>query len=127
MKFLHMWHVCDVKISKHMQNLCYFAKKKSVFAIHAILSRNLSCRDLRTFVWRKNYLKIALVEKNCKYEVWVTLQIAGTNSATLHSNHLPNWTPVGPKRRGGKSLEKMPLFIVFEKKDFFVRFVYIVV
>ena len=61
-----MWHVCDVKT--HMQNLRY-CYKIIFFAIYAILSRNLLCRDLRSFVWRKIYPKIALVEKNDKYEV----------------------------------------------------------
>ena len=27
---------------------------------------------------------------------------AGTNSATLHSNHLPYWNAMVPKRRGGQ-------------------------
>ena len=32
-------------------------------AIYAVLAQNLSCRDLRTFVWRKIYSEIVLVEK----------------------------------------------------------------
>ena len=32
-------------------------------AIYAVLAQNLFCRDLRTFVWRKIYSEIVLVEK----------------------------------------------------------------
>ena len=32
-------------------------------AIYAVLAQNLFCRDLRTFVWRKIYPEIVLVEK----------------------------------------------------------------
>ena len=31
-------------------------------AIYAVLAQNLFCRDLRTFVWRKIYSEIVLVE-----------------------------------------------------------------
>ena len=32
-------------------------------AIYAVLAQNLFCCDLRTFVWRKIYSEIVLVEK----------------------------------------------------------------
>ena len=32
-------------------------------AIYAVLAQNLFCRDLRTFVWRRTYSEIVLVEK----------------------------------------------------------------
>ena len=59
MKFLHMWHVCDVKMSTHMQNFSYFVKNQFFCDLHSFIAK-LSCRDLRTFVWRKIYPKIAL-------------------------------------------------------------------
>ena len=48
-----------------------FCYKIPCFVIYAILSQNLLCHDLRSFVWRKIYPKIALVEKNDKHQVWV--------------------------------------------------------
>ena len=74
-KFLHMWHVWDVKMSTNMQNLWYFVIKS---AIYAILSWNLSCHDLHTFVCRKIYPKIALVER--KWQIW----------GLHHHHHYPN-------------------------------------
>ena len=38
-------------------------RKISFAAIYAVLAQNLFCRDLRTFVWRKIYSEIVLVEK----------------------------------------------------------------
>ena len=38
-------------------------------AIYAVVAQNLFCRDLRTFVWRKIYSEIVLVEKKDKYQV----------------------------------------------------------
>ena len=40
MKFLHIWHVFDVKMSTRMQNLCYFVIKSVFFAIYTI------CREI---------------------------------------------------------------------------------
>ena len=80
LRFIHMWrnfrflHTADVEkyeISPHVAcvwcknvntyaNFMLFCYKISFFAIYAILSRNLLCRDLRTFVWRKIYQKIEL-------------------------------------------------------------------
>ena len=37
--------------------------KNHIFANYAVLSRNLFCRDLRVFVWRKIEPKIVYVEK----------------------------------------------------------------
>ena len=48
--------------------LCCFIAKFLFYAIYAVLSRNLFCRDLRTFVWRKIEPKIASVEK--KWQIW---------------------------------------------------------
>ena len=59
LKFLQQWHVCDVEIVKFMLFCC----KIGFIAIYALLSRNLFCRNLRTFVWRKIEPKIASVEK----------------------------------------------------------------
>ena len=63
MKFLHMWHVCDVKMSTHIQNLSYFVKKNHFFCNLRNFVAKLLCLVLRTFVWRKIYPKIALLEK----------------------------------------------------------------
>ena len=65
LKFLQQWHVCDVEIVKFMLFCC----KIGFIAIYALLSQNLFCHGLRTFVWRKIELKIASVEKK--------LQISG--------------------------------------------------
>ena len=40
-----------------------FCLKMGFVMIYVVLSRNLFCRDLRTFVWRKIEPKIAYVEK----------------------------------------------------------------
>ena len=37
----------------HMNQLTFFCCKISFVAIYDVLSRNLFCRDLRAFVWRK--------------------------------------------------------------------------
>ena len=59
-KFLHIWHVSDVEnVSTYVQFMLFCCKIDFV-TICALLSENLFCRDLRTFVWRKNY----------KYQVW---------------------------------------------------------
>ena len=49
LKFVQQWHVCDVEIVKFMMFCC----KIGFIAIYALLSQNLFCRGLRTFVWRK--------------------------------------------------------------------------
>ena len=70
-KFLHIWHVSDVEnVSTYVQFMLFCCKIDFV-TIYALLSENLFCRDLRTFVWRKIEPKIASVEKNDKYQVWV--------------------------------------------------------
>ena len=69
MKFLHMWHVCDVKMSTHMQNLCYFVIK-SVF-----LQSTQFCREIcRVVIYallcgEKFIKKFSMWRKNDKYEV----------------------------------------------------------
>ena len=63
MKFIHFWHVCDLKNFNTNEKFMLFCYKISFVAIYAPLSQNLSCRDLRTFVWRQIYPKVALVEK----------------------------------------------------------------
>ena len=50
-------HVINVEIYLFRHNLCCFV------AIYTVLKRNLFCRDLRAFVWRKNYSEIVLVKK----------------------------------------------------------------
>ena len=63
LKFLHIWHVCDVEnVSTYVQFMLFSCKIDFV-TIYALLSENLFCRDLRTFVWRKIEPKIASVEK----------------------------------------------------------------
>ena len=62
-KFLHIWHVSDVEnVSTYVQFMLFCCKIDFV-TICALLSENLFCRDLRTFVWRKIEPKIASVEK----------------------------------------------------------------
>ena len=53
----------------HMNKLTFFCCKICFVAIYAVLSRNLFCRDLRAFVWRKIEPKIVPVEKKDKYQV----------------------------------------------------------
>ena len=45
--------------------------KISFVTIYALLLRDLFCHNSRTFVWRKNYQKIAYVEKNDKCQVCI--------------------------------------------------------
>ena len=70
-KFLHIWHVSDVEnVSTYVQFMLFCCKIDFV-TIYALLSENLFCRDLRTFVWRKIEPKIASVEKkmtNMRYD-----------------------------------------------------------
>ena len=67
-KFLHIWHVSDVEnVSTYVQFMLFCCKIDFV-TIYALLSENLFCRDLRTFVWRKIEPKIASVEK--KWQIW---------------------------------------------------------
>ena len=64
-KFFHMTDVEKSEVSPHLAsvwceeclNICerYALLLKNWF--YAVLSRNLFCRDLRTFVWRKNWTK----------------------------------------------------------------------
>ena len=75
-KFFHMTDVEKSEVSPHLAsvwceeclNICerYALLLKNWF--YAVLSRNLFCRDLRTFVWRKIEPKIAYVEK--KWQIW---------------------------------------------------------
>ena len=73
--FLHMINVETIFLSLFMlicREICFVA-------IYAVLAQNLFCRDLRTFVWRKIYSEIVLVEKkgqisgmggNCQEMSW---------------------------------------------------------
>ena len=71
LKFLHMTDVDKSDVSPHLTCgeyfyicTCYAVLSKMGFVmIYVVLSRNLFCRDLRTFVWRKIEPKIAYVEK----------------------------------------------------------------
>ena len=84
-KFFHMTDVEKSEVSPHLAsvwceeclNICerYVLLLKNWF--YAVLSRNLFCRDLRTFVWRKIEPKIASVEKK-----W---QISGMDLNTVMS------------------------------------------
>ena len=70
-KFFHMTDVEKSEVSPHLAsvwceeclNICerYALLLKNWF--YAVLSRNLFCRDSRTFVWRKIEPKIGYVEK----------------------------------------------------------------
>ena len=52
---------------------------------------------------------------------WCRLQMIicqGAKPATLHSDHLPNWTAVDPERRGGQSPTKIsPLYIAMHREE----------
>ena len=48
--------------------LCCFVAKSLFYAIYAVLSRNLFCRDLCALAWRKIGPKILSVEK--KVQIW---------------------------------------------------------
>ena len=54
-------------VSTYVQFMLFCCKIDFV-TIYALLSENLFCRDLRTFVWRKIEPKIASVEK--KWQIW---------------------------------------------------------
>ena len=87
-KFLHIWHVSDVEnVSTYVQFMLFCCKIDFV-TICALLSENLFCRDLRTFVWRKIEPKIASVEK--KWQIWgmiPTCSDDGLVSAALLANN----------------------------------------
>ena len=57
------------------------------FAIYAVLSRNLICRNLRAFVWRKIEPRIVSVEKNRQ----ISGMISDTLSVSLQFNYAVNW------------------------------------
>ena len=63
LKFLHIWHVYDVENVLTYVHVTLFCLKIGFVVIYAVLSQNLFCRDLRTFVWRKIEPKITYVEK----------------------------------------------------------------
>ena len=58
-------YVENVYTYVHVMLFCW---KIGFVVIYAVLSRNLFCRDLGTFVWRKIEPKIAYVEK--KWQIW---------------------------------------------------------
>ena len=61
-----------------------FCCKITFATIYALLSRNIFCRDLRTFVWRKNYQKNACMwRKNDKYQV-CTFELTLTRYSFQH-------------------------------------------
>ena len=72
-RFLHMTDVEKSEIGQGINNVyslwsfvAFYATsfcKNHFFANYAVLSRNLFCRDLRVFVWRKIEPKIVYVEK----------------------------------------------------------------
>ena len=72
---------------------CFIAKSL-FYAIYAVLSRNLFCRNLHAFAWRK----IVPVEKNDKYQVCfqdVYMQYTMQNNAVAaaHVSHCTKcWT-----------------------------------
>ena len=61
-----MYDVENVFIYIHVMLFCL---KIGFVVIYAVLLRNLFCRNLRTFVWRKIKPKIEYVETNDKYRV----------------------------------------------------------
>ena len=56
-------HKRNVETNLFFSQFMLFCWQISFAAIYAVLSRNLFCRDLRAFVWRKVKPKIVLVEK----------------------------------------------------------------
>ena len=50
--------------------LCCFFLEICFVSIYAVLPRNIFCRDLRAFVWRKIIEKLCLWRKKDEYEVW---------------------------------------------------------
>ena len=77
--FLHMMNVETIFLSLFMlicREICFVA-------IYAVLAQNLFCRDLRTFVWRKNYSEIVLVEKKGQISgmLWRTKKAFQLNTA----------------------------------------------
>ena len=62
-----------------------FCCKICFVAIYAVLSRNLFCRDLRAFVWRKVEPKIMLVEKKRQISGMILTRVQnGDVMAPLH-------------------------------------------
>ena len=58
-----MCAICGV-----LSQFVLFCCKISFVSLYDVLSRNLSCRDLCAFAWRKMYPKIVYVEK--KLQIW---------------------------------------------------------
>ena len=94
LKFLHIWHVCDVENVSTMCDLCcfvvklvllwftHFCRKICFVAIYALL-----CGE-------KLNQKLPLWRKNDKYEVWTKTNTKTSNDSALGTSHLnmPQWT-----------------------------------
>ena len=52
-EILHIWHVCDVENVAIYAKFMLFSWKNQSCQNLRTLSRNLFCRNLRTFIWRK--------------------------------------------------------------------------
>ena len=65
-RFLHMTDVGKSEMSPRLS--CVWFLQYAIFAIYAVLSRNLFCRDFRVFAWRKIEPKIVSVEE--KWQIW---------------------------------------------------------
>ena len=71
LKFVHIWHVCDVENASTCVKFMLFCWKIGFVAIYALLSQICFVAIYALLCGEKNLLKIAYVEKNDKYEVWV--------------------------------------------------------
>ena len=76
--FLHMWHVCDVKMSTHMQNLSYCVIKSVVLQITQF------CRET-VVSWFTHFCVEKNLSKNC---------ISGEKMTNMRSASSPS-SPVG--------------------------------
>ena len=85
-KFLHM---TDFFTQAMLQNyislsqLTLFCCKICFVAIYVVLSRNLFCRKLRAFVWRKIEPEIVLVEKKRQISGMPSVLLAFTREQKL--------------------------------------------
>ena len=59
----HIWYVRDVENVSLLAEFMAFCSKIGFVTVYALLSQNLFCRDLRTFVWREKYIQ--------KFSMWI--------------------------------------------------------
>ena len=64
------FHKINVEKNNFLLLFMLFFLEICFVSIYAVLPRNIFCRDLRAFVWRKIIEKLCLWRKKDEYEVW---------------------------------------------------------